>query len=423
LQQAELIHPSYADSFQCIGTACEDNCCKGWTIPLDRVSIDRFGTLPLSPLRTLIEANIQLTPQSDDGSKPATFATFRMTASNACPLLSADSLCRVQRECGEQFLPHACATYPRIFSRVGNIEEKALALSCPEAARLVLLNPALLSLGHLVISEPIDRQPLEGDDVAGNGSLQPWFWSIREAVLAMVVNRTFPLWQRLFLLGSLCRKLDSVVKGDLKCSVTAVLQDFEAAVASGRLPTTLAALPVDPVQQLDVVLRLAGMLLHSSKVHPRFLDCIQAFTAGIGNGPGATLKDLAAHYTAAHERWYEPFFDRQPHILENYLINTILRCQFPFGREAMRTGTSSSLTREHALLTAQYALMKGFLIGVAGFHGERFSTDHVVHTVQSASKHFEHHLEFVNQAHTLLEENHMNDARGIAILLRNDRPK
>jgi lysine-N-methylase len=124
----------------------------------------------------------------------------------------------------------------------------------------------------------------------------------------------------------------------------------------------------------------------------------------------------------AHDRGYEPFFNRQPHILENYLINTILRCQFPFGRRGMRTGASPSMTREYALLTAQFVLMKGFLIGVAGFHGETFCTDDVVHTVQSVSKHFEHHTEFLNQAHALLAESQMNGERGVAILLRNDRP-
>ena len=429
MRQTELIHPTYTESFRCIGPACEDNCCKGWTIPVDRAANDKFRILPPSPLRTLIDASIVLTPQSDDGSEPATFATIRMTASNVCPLLSEDNQCRIHREFGEAFLPHVCDAYPRIVYSVGDIEEKALALSCPEAARLVLLNPELLNpelldVNHAAITEPISIYgQLQGSDhVEGTGSLQPWFWSIRESVLALVLNRTFPLWQRLFLLGIFCRQLDSIIKGDLKCSVPTFLREFEASVASGTLLPGMETLPADLARQLDVVLRLAGMLLHSSNVHPRFVDCIQAFTAGIGNRPGATLESLTTQYALAHERYYEPFFDRQPHILENYLVNTILRCQFPFGREAMRTGASPSMTREHALLIAQFALMKGFLIGVAGFHGGAFSTDHVVHTVQSASKHFEHHLEFLNQAHALLVESQMDGERGLAILLRNDRP-
>lgn len=420
MHQTQLIKATYTDNFRCIGSACEDTCCQGWMIPIERAANDKFRILPSGPLRSLIDANVVLTPQSDGNAKSATFATFRMTASKACPLLSEDRLCRIHSECGEAFLPHACATYPRIVCVIGDIEEKALALSCPEAARLVLLSPALLNADHLVITEPLHGPPAGDDHVEDAGSLQPWFWSIREFSLGLIRNRAYPLWQRLFLLGVFCRGLDSLGKGDPKYSFPVFLHDFETAVASGTLPAAMDAVPADLGQQLDVVLRLAGILLHRSNVHPRFVECTQAFGAGIGNGPNATFESITAHYVSAYEQYYKPFFERRPHILENYLINTIIRCQFPFGREAMRTGAPSSMTREHALLTAQFALIKGFLIGVAGFHGEAFSTDHVVHTVQSVSKHFEHHTEFLDQAHALLVESRMDGNRGVAILLRND---
>ena len=81
------------------------------------------------------------------------------------------------------------------------------------------------------------------------------------------------------------------------------------------------------------------------------------------------------------------------------------------------------MTREFALLSAQFVLMRGLLIGVAGRHGASFSTAHVVHTVQAASKHFEHHPEFLDMAHALLVERGMDGARGMAILLRSVAPE
>jgi lysine-N-methylase len=59
------------------------------------------------------------------------------------------------------------------------------------------------------------------------------------------------------------------------------------------------------------------------------------------------------------------------------------------------------------------------LIGVAGFHREQFAATHVIHTVQAAAKHFEHHPEFLSSAYILLVESGMDGARGMAILLRN----
>ncbi|MGD0547713.1 MAG: flagellin lysine-N-methylase [Terracidiphilus sp.] len=402
----------YAESFRCIGSACEDTCCEGWSVLVDQAAYEKYQSLPASPLRTLIDANIHARPE---GAKPGNFAIIQMNGQNQCPLLTGDHLCRVHAELGEEYLSHACATYPRMVQTIGGITETALTLSCPEAARLVLLTP------ELVIREPQETkiEPCAAPAAEAASSLLLWFWPIRKAVLSLVRNRAYPLWQRLFLLGVFCRRLDSIAKGELQRSVPEFLADFDATVSTGALRTAMETLPLDRAAQLDVVLRLAGLMLHRSNVRPRFVECVREFTAGIGNGPGATLESLTEHYAEAHDRYYAPFFERHSHILENYLANTILRCRFPFGKEGAE---AVSMAREYALLTAQYALTKGFLIGTAGFHRAAFSADHVVFTVQSTSKHFEHHPEFLNLAYQLLAESQMDGARGLAILLRNVAP-
>jgi lysine-N-methylase len=413
--------PTYAERFRCIGSACEDTCCQGWSVPVDRAAWDKYQSLPQSPLRVLIDAS--LVPSGADAvagcratsaaANPAVFATIRMNEQNQCPLLSDDHLCRIQSEVGESFLSYTCATYPRIVASTDGVVETSLALSCPEAARIVLLTPDLFNPAP----DPHHRTQAGGNPQQ-NDPPQAWFLPIREVALAVVRNRAYPLWQRMFLLGVFCRRLESIAKGELQRSVPEFLADFETAVASGALRASMETLPVDLKAQLDVVLRLAGLMLHKSNVRPRFVECIQAFTAGIGNGPGATLDSLGAHYAFAHDRYYAPFFSEHPHILENYLANIILRRQFPFGKEGMRAGAVFEMTREFAMLAAQFTLMRGLLIGVAGRHGPAFSTAHVVHTVQAASKHFDHHPEFLEMAYTLLVECRMDGARGLAILLR-----
>ena len=412
LQTNSPIRPTYADSFRCIGSACEDTCCQGWTVPVDRATFEKYQILPESPLRVLINASVarkspcaaqapDTTGHADSGD--AAFATIRMNDANQCPLFTADRLCGIQTQLGESLLSHACATYPRIVHSRAGVEEKALTLSCPEAARLVLLAPDSLTTA----AEP-------GPDAS---FFPAEFWPIRSTVLKVVRARIYPLWQRLFLLDLLCRRLDSIASGQLKRSVPAVLADFASAVSTGALRPALETLPADLAAQLDIVLRLAGLMLHKSNVRPRFVECIQFFTAGIGNGPGATLDTLAANYGRAHDRVYAPLVDRHPHIMENFLINTIVRCQFPFGKEGMLAGRQTNKTREFALLAAQFTLMRGLLIGVAGHHGTAFAATHVVHTVQAASKHFEHHPEFLSMAHSLLVESGMDGVRGLAILL------
>lgn len=424
LETAPPASTAYADRFRCIGSACEDTCCAAWTVPVDRATWDKYQALPESPLRVLIQASVTRTPESaepaDDG-KPPLFAKILMNEANHCPILTSEGLCRIQAELGESLLSHTCATYPRVVLAVGPARETALTLSCPEAARLVLLSPDLLSPALLSPDLPMPAAPAgaasQHDSPAAEAPAD--FWSIRQAVLALIRNRTYPLWQRLFLLDLLCRRLDSIAQGELSRSVPAFLTDFDATVASGALRPAMDKLPVDRTAQLDVVLRLAGMMLQKSIVKPRFVECVKAFTAGIGNGPGATLESLTAHYSFAHDRHFAPFFARHPHMLENLLVNAIVRRQFPFGPHGMHAAATVDRTHEFALLAAQFVLMRGLLIGVAGHHGQAFSAPHVVHTVQAATKHFEHHPEFLTLAHELLVERGMDGARGLAILLRN----
>jgi len=420
LSKTKMIRPAYAESFRCIGPTCEDTCCQGWSVPVDQASYQKYQTLPAGPLRTLIDANILRAPQgaeSSDGFGTELFAKIQMTGSNQCPLLSSDRLCRIQQQAGEALLPHSCATYPRIATSVGGVQETALSLSCPEAARLVLLQPALLAM-----RDQQDARSSGSSDGAPATPIQSWFLDIRTVALKVIRNRTYPLWQRLFLLGVYCRRLDAIVAGELKQTVPGFLAEFQATVAAGTLRAGMEKLPTDGEAQMDVVLRLAGLMLNISNVRQRFAECIHAFTTGIGNGPSATLKSLTAQYSLAHDRYLVPFLHRHPHILENYLINAVFSCQFPFGRDGLKQGASPLMMRQFAMLTAQFTLTRGLMIGVAGFHRESFSTEHVVHTVQAASKHFDHHPEFLSRAHALLVESRMDGARGMAILLRNALP-
>lgn len=404
------IRPIYADTFRCIGSECEDTCCRGWSVPIDRAAYEKLQALPPSPLRVLVDRSIVLAPpgaKSSEGYGSEVFAKIGMDANNQCPLLSAERLCTIHRECGESMLPHTCATYPRMVYTVGGVQEEALAFSCPEAARHVLLKPLRLATVDLPETQP-DTVPAP-----------PFFWEIRATVFNLIRNRTYPLWQRMFLVGILCRRLDAIAAGELKRSVPAFLADFQAVVLSGRLRRAMETQPTDRRVQLDAVLRLAGLLLHKSNVLPRFVECVNAFTAGIGNGPAATLDTLTETFTLAHDRYFAPFAEQYPQILENYLVNTIVRTRFPFGRAGIEAGSQPHMLREFAMLTAQFSLTKGLLIGVAGFHRGGFSALHAIHTVQAASKHFDHYPDFPRLAYELLSECRLDGARGMSILLRN----
>src|ERR1700739_3682469 len=42
-RRREYFTPEYAGRFSCIGSACEDTCCTGWGVPIDRQTFEKYA--------------------------------------------------------------------------------------------------------------------------------------------------------------------------------------------------------------------------------------------------------------------------------------------------------------------------------------------------------------------------------------------
>jgi len=410
LRQTTMLRPEYSQKFSCIGAACEDTCCAGWIVGIDQATYEKYQAIPQGPLRALIERSIERT---EAGASPAQFAVIRQLPSHACPFHSADRLCQIQVEHGEGFLSPTCANYPRTAHTIDKLEEQSLMLSCPEAARLVLTNRNLLApLGTGVYH-------FTWDETASVSDPRFYFWPIREFTIGLVRNRAYPLWQRLFLLGTFVRRLDGIVRGEVDRTIPAFLRDFAAATASGNLRASMETVPAALGLQLEIVLRFVNLRLGNAFLGPRLTECLTAFASGVGDDPEMPMERRIERYVTAHRDHFLPFILKHPHVLENYLVNNLFRGLFPFGDRLRDPTAPLQMTREFSALAIQFSLIKGLLIGVAGYYKRAFSVEHVVQTIQTATKHFEHFPEFLLQAQQLLAMKNLDNAPGLTMLLRN----
>jgi lysine-N-methylase len=415
LRKTKLILPEYSKQFRCIGPACEDSCCVGWAVNIEQATYEKYQTIPAGSLRALIDANIMLFPENADGSRPAAFAQVRMKPPlNVCPFLSVERLCQIQVEHGESYLSETCSTFPRTRHTIDKLLNTSLSLACPEAARLVLLNPDLLA-------ESIkNAKQIAWDEAAAEASgPQAWFWSLREFALGLIRNRVYPLWQRMFLLGTFCRRLEAITHGKLDRGITELLRDFSVAVGSGSLRASMETIPADLTLQLNILMDLVRLNVDNIQPSPRFHASLQDFIKGALVENESAMDKQVDKYASAYQRYYVPFFEKHPYILENYLINTIFREQFPYGKKLFYPAATKEPDREYTLLATKFALIKGLLIGVAGCHQEAFSTEHVVQTIQVVFKHFEHTPNHLDQACQLLVSKKLDNAHGLTMLLRN----
>ncbi len=411
--------PTYAAGFRCIGASCEDTCCRGWPIPLDKKTYQQYRDFPSESLASRVSQYVTISAKPNPPDSH--FARIVPTASGVCPFFNSERMCDIHKEHGPQLLSTTCSTYPRALNRVDGALEGSLLLSCPEAARNVLLNPDVMQ-----IAGNLDSGEFRTDYVvrlAGNRTSsirKPYgsFHAVQKLLIDTVRDRSRPLWQRLLLIGSLSKSLDAVTTDEADATVPAILEDHRYALEHNLLRAELESIPAQPALQLNIILRLTDERARDKTTGKRFLDTFWTFVEGIGSqSPSGSGEDIE-RYLEAEERYHRPFFAARPFLLENYLLNYIFQNLFPFGRDNTIRSTPRRILDEYILMATQFAWMNTLLIGAAGYYKQGFAEEHVIHVVQSFCREVEHNPYVLTSMTELMTHLNLDSLQGMAVMLK-----
>lgn len=127
----KLRYPSYFHQFQCIASDCPDSCCKEWDVLVDPVAAGVYQSLEGE-----LGDDLRHYLHQDDGD------WYFSITDGRCPMWRRDGLCRIQAILGHEALCETCRQFPRLTHDYGDFVERGLELSCPEAAKLILLTDA-----------------------------------------------------------------------------------------------------------------------------------------------------------------------------------------------------------------------------------------------------------------------------------------
>jgi lysine-N-methylase len=412
------LQPRSYHAFRCIGAACEDTCCVGWIVHVDPLTYEayqRCGDPDLGPrLRELVTI-------APGGNQP------RIALSGpGCPFLS-DGLCCIQKQLGAQYLSIMCAMYPRVMNVVDDVLERSLHLSCPEAARMVLLDPDPIQFDR---EEGIPHDPRLGQlavlNTADGNSDQPYqhFREIRALVIWLLQYRAYPLWKRLTMLGSLCDQLHQTAAAGGHSQVPEILEAYRDAAQRDLFGAVLNAHSQRPAEQLEMVLELIVGRIGSDFTAPRFLACYREFMQGMQWTAESSMDALGRRYLSIFSDHYLPFMSEREYMLEHYLVTYVHRTLFPLGpqrndRELSAHRAAAGIRAQCLLMLAHYGILQTMLIGLAGFHQAEFGARHVVTAIQAFAKTFEHSLSFPERALKVLADHAVETCAGLAMLLRN----
>jgi lysine-N-methylase len=399
-------------------------------VPIDRATYEKYRSSEfLKPhMGTLVVLNTDA-PNSSD------YARIPLTGQSLCPFLDGERLCGIQKQLGAGMLSVTCATYPRTVSQRGTKTENALNLSCPEATRLTLLDPALLADSCAGIgtwrSTGSERYRAFQRDSARLPRLYQPHLAIRDYALLLLADRNYTLWQRLYLLDILARRLETV-RGSASATewaaanpmqVAKLLSDSARVLILKKLRPAMDEIEAQPDQQLQVLVELMKLRISQPPVAARFMECLQDFQLGLGTATATSEAEVLGAYADGYRRYYRPLMERHPHLMENYLTNHIFKNGYPFGRprnKPLPAGQMVNAESEHLSMCVHAALAQMLLIGMANRYGDGFGVEHVVKLVQSLAKTIEHSQVFLDRLPSFLQAHNMNNPRGIALLLKLD---
>jgi lysine-N-methylase len=350
-QPVKRLQPRSYHSFRCIGADCEDTCCIGWIVNIDKSTYETYQRCDdpeLGPrLHELVTINSATTSEDNYG---------RITLSGpGCPFLS-EGLCGIQKKLGEEYLSIMCATYPRVMNVVDDVLERSLDLSCPEAARIVLLDPNPIEfddeegpphgsrLGNLSVLTTLNEN---------SGKPYPYFREIRACVIWLLQYRAYPLWKRLVIVGSLCDELHAMAAEGRHSQTPEIVEAYRDAPNRNLFDLALENHPGQPAALLEMILELIVARIGSDYTPPRFLACYQEFMQGIEWTTESSMDDLGRSYASAFWQYYEVFISRHEYMLEHYLVSYVHRTLFPLGPRESNRGLSvhhiASTIREQCL--------------------------------------------------------------------------
>ena len=319
----KLAHPTYAGLFECIGAKCEDACCGDWDIPLDKITYHRYRLFPREKLGSLVSHFVSRHPESTHDNA---YAYIHPTASGNCPFFGEDRLCGVQKQYGPSLLSATCSLYPRSLSQVNGRLEGTLSLSCPEAARLVLLSPSLSLLESNLHSGEFRTDnvfSLAGD--MGNHRKPPaHFLAVRSLLIELIRDRSRPIWQNLLMVASFCKRLDEAMTGLKVEPVPALVDQYRVALGQGPYDE-LEGLPRDLKRRIELVITLSSEQSSKHSSGKRFRDAFWDFVEGIGSAHSSAPDEDMDRFRIAERDYHRPLLDAHPFHIENYLVNHILQ--------------------------------------------------------------------------------------------------
>lgn len=403
-----VLMPTFMNSFSCIGSACEDSCCIGWQVTIDKKTYKSYKNIKNLKLKGKLEKGVKRI--KNDSSSDSKYAYFKMVENKRCPMLEENNLCSIQLNLGESMLSPVCSTYPRMFNKRDREYELSAKLSCPEAARLALLNPEGIYFERK--EEEINEQWQLMSRLAGAASEKYLFWDVREFAIDVVQDRKVSLSDRLILLGLFVNKMQEHVSKEQFEAIPSLVKEFRYKMNDLDYMNRLTTIHDNLSLQIQTIIKLITIRKNAGLTNDRYIECLNDMVKGfkLDNQKEYKYEDLEETYLFNYENYFMPFYLKNEYIFENYVVNYMFESMFPHPN-------GGDIFKQYKKMSIIFSMLKVHFIGISG-HYKGLNQDLAIKIIQSFVRSIEHNATYLNSVMEMMDSNGFTSLAHIASLLK-----
>lgn len=404
-----MLIPEYLKEFKCIGSECEDTCCKSWRVDIDKRTYNKYKKSKNIKLKPLFQRYIK---RNHNNKTESCYGKLKMNNDGYCPFLDENKMCSLYKEIGEENLSQVCKIYPRYTVAIDNNLEQCLTPSCPEVARLVLFNENGICFQEINEDDKNISMPKYLKEVVNtkNKKVNKYFWHIRIFSLNLLQNRNYSLDERMIILGIVYEKLQILLDNKKYEYIVGLLDEMEELINSMDLKNQLRNIPSNYDIQMRIAKELSDERLIGDIKFTAYLKCVEQTLKGIKFIEGNTMDKVLEEYKSAYNNYAKPYFDLKPYVLENFVVNQFFIELIPYVKYR-------NIWDSYIFISVMYSMLKFHLIGISSYN-KKLDNELVVKTVYSFSRSILHTTNYIKHVINLIKENKFDTLAHMCILIK-----
>lgn len=309
----KTIQPEYLNDFNCIADKCEDTCCGGWGVQIDKKTFKKYKQLQKQSVtnKVFFQGKYIINKKS---ISPHDYGIMRLDAEGRCMFLNNQNLCEIVLKHGPDQLCNTCKSFPRTSSyyQVSNSQEVSLTTACPEATRKLIGQHKQLSF-TMIEKEKFDTFSFLQDKDSSKISF--YAFEIRYLIIRILQTNLYNLNEKMAIISLLCKK---IMEEKNVHYIPEILKSFES-ILKEKINT----------HQLQTGTRFAFELLSFTSQKKKSTN--KKFNYIVEKCLNGVLCDYESFKESMDlfPSYEKKIHDMIPYALENYLVNYVFKNNFP----------------------------------------------------------------------------------------------